>query len=1057
MRNFLLLFLLTVTFPIYAQNIIVNDPSAPESGLNAEELTLEVLIDGGECSSIENFVLKDNTSSSFPSQNRSWGYFEKGTSGFPFEKGIVLTSGRARDARGPNGPTSSEGTNSWVGDAMLNTISGFNTRNATVFEFDFIPFGNEISFNYIFASNEYEDDFGLGFECSGFNDVFAFVISGPGIVNDPGINGKNIALLPNGDPVTIDNVNDVAWCGDPTYFVHINDNSPPINYNGRTTPLAAYSEVIPGETYHIRLMVADAVDTQYDSAVFLEAGSFSLGSTLVDLEGAEIGENEMLCDMEEYTLVVNLEAPDAQFQWYLNYDEIPGATNQSYTATESGFYEVVVISGSCSTRVGVDLSFSQSPEAVNYEDFICNPEGSHIFDLTSYEFEISSTPGAIFDYYQSYDGALEENPLDLIPTPNSFEITEETIVYVRVKNESNCFTIIELTLNVGVGPDTQPATYPTCDDNGDGIAEFNLPSYNGDIVTSGVAGLAFEYYLDEDLTQIINAPANFENTTNPQIIYVKTFAEGAGEEDCISVEELTLIVNEFPDIQDWEETYCDNLNDASEIVDLTQNEIVITQGINVTLHYYPTLDDLENGTAEIMDPENYEVTGPTTEIYVQVESESGICRDYAVLTIILNPSPEVENAVLENCSIDGYSTYHLPDANGDIAGTATGLTITYHTTYNNAFSSQNSLPDDYENTVLNQIIYVRVENGNGCFSIAELLLTTVMVHESLNDIIEECDDPYMINDETAVFDLTAMDSNIETALGGTSYNISYYLTLENAQNGTNPITNPTEFENTSNPQTIYARASGGNGGCAGTAEFEIEVLPVPEFDLPQSAAFCNNGQDMIYQLNEDFASYTWTDPDGNIISTTAEVTFEQEGIHTLEVTEAGGSCPAIREIDVLMDMNPVITEIDVNGSTVTVYPGGATGPYEYSYNGGLTWHSHFVLTNVPPGVHTMLVRSLYGCISEGKIFGVLGIPNVITPNGDGYNDYMTIRGLELYPDANIKIFDRYGKIFIDRPMGTEFRWDGQYMGRPLPSGDYWYIITVEAGKSISGHISIRNR
>lgn len=1049
MRRFLRLLLVPLTPILYAQSIVVNPASAPESGLNAEELTVEVLIDGGECSSIENFQLKDNPSSQFPSQNRSWGYFEKGTSNFPFESGIVLTSGYAKNAIGPSGGIESDGGEGWTGDSATNTLAGQMTKNATVFEFDFVPYGNEISFNYIFASEEYPD-----FTCMDYNDVFGFIISGPGIINDSGLPGKNIALLPNGDYVTINNVNE-DWCGDDEFFI-----PGPFNYiahGGRTEVLTAYSEVIPGETYHIRLMVADAVDTQYDSAVFLEAGSFSLGSTLVDLDGTEIGENETVCGLEEYTLVVNLEAPGATFQWYLNEEEISGATEQTYTATESGFYEVVVTSGSCSTRVGVDLEFSDFPEAQDFEDFICNPEGSHIFDLTSYEDEISNSPDdLIFTYYNSEEGAENAVALDQITNVENFNITEETTVYVRVENAAGCYKIVQLILNVGVGPETQPATYPICDDNGDGTAEFDLSSYNDEIVTSGVTGLTFEYYLDEELTQIINNYTNFNNTENPQIIYVKTFVTSAGEEACVSVEELTLVVNEFPAIQDWEmPAVCDNLNDNSEIIDLTQNEIVVTEGIDTVIHYFPSLDDMENGTNEIMDPENYEVT-TSTQIYVQIETESGICRDHAVLTITVNGSPELENAVLENCSIDGFSTYHLPDANDDITNGTTGLVITYHESYNNALNNINALPDDYENTSTNQTLFARVENENGCFSIAELLLTTVVVHEPLSEVIEQCDDPSSVNDETAVFDLTQMNASVETALGGNNYTIIYYLTLQNAQSGTNPILNPEEFENTSNPQTIYARATGGNGGCAGTSEFQIEVLPVPEFDLDHTIAYCNDGQESTYEVESEFASYTWTDPDGNIISNSAQVTFEQEGIHTLEVTEQGLDCPAIREIEVVFDNGPVVTEIEVNGNTVTVYPAGGTGPYEYSYNGGLTWHPTFVLTDVPPGVHTMLVRSLYGCVSEGKIFGVLGIPSVITPNGDGYNDYMTVRGLEVYPNVHIKIFDRYGKIFIDRKMEGQFQWDGKYMGRPLPTGSYWYIITVEDGKSISGHITIKN-
>ncbi|NLN32640.1 MAG: T9SS type B sorting domain-containing protein, partial [Flavobacteriaceae bacterium] len=58
---------------------------------------------------------------------------------------------------------------------------------------------------------------------------------------------------------------------------------------------------------------------------------------------------------------------------------------------------------------------------------------------------------------------------------------------------------------------------------------------------------------------------------------------------------------------------------------------------------------------------------------------------------------------------------------------------------------------------------------------------------------------------------------------------------------------------------------------------------------------------------------------------------------------------------------------------------------------------------------------------------------------------------------HIKIFDRYGKIFVDRPLTPDFRWDGKYLGNPVPTGDYWYMITIEEGKVVSGHISVRNR
>jgi len=1056
MRKFLQLLTLTLFLPFtFGQSILVNPSAAPESALDAEPLTVEVLIDGGACSSISNFDVKDNPDSQYPSQNRSWGYFEKGDSDFPFESGIILTSGYARRAVGPDdGGIESEGGYNWAGDPDTDFMADNDTNNATIFEFDFVPYGSEISFNYIFASEEYP-----GFTCSSWNDAFAFIISGPGITPDPGLSGKNIALLPNGNYVTINNVN-YDTCGDDEFYTGqpIDPYFTAIEYGGRTLPLTAHSEVISGETYHIKLVVADAGDTSYDSAVFLEAGSFSLGGTLVDLEGVELGENQTLCDLEEYTMVVNLDAPDAEFQWFFGDDPIPGATDDEYTATDSGHYSVHIDAGGCSTDVGIDLVFATSPEAVNVEDFQCTPDGTYAYNLHDFEDEISATPGVTYGFYHSFEGADGEIELDQIPNANNFEVTDQVTVYVRVENEDGCYKVIELVLEAGIGPETQPADYEVCDDNGDGFAEFNLTDYDDELVTSNPAGLTYEYYLDADGTQLIPNPVNYTNISNPQVVYVKIYNPSAGDEGCVSFEELTLVVKEYPEIHDDELTICDNLHDSSEFIDLTQNNIVITAGIDVTLHYFPSLSDLQNGTGEIMNPANFEVTSTPLEVFVNVEANNSDCRDYAVYTITLNESPDAQNAVLENCSIDAFSTFHLPDANEFVVDNVTGLTFGYYLSYNNAFNASNELPDDYNNTSANQVVYVRVENAGGCFDIAEVELTTSMTHVELTDVISICDDPYLINDQTAIFDLTQMNAPIGNALGGTGYTFEYYLTLENAQQGINAIQNPTEFENTSTPQTIYARAFGNESGCAGTAEFQIEVLPVPEFELDEQTAFCDSDSEKYFEFTGgDFTSYTWYDPDGNVISNSNSVVFDQEGVHTLEVTDSENNCPAKRDIDVIFDQGPTVTEIDVNGHTVTVYAGGGAGPYEYSYNNGLSWHDNYVINNVPGGIHYMLVRSKYGCISDAIIFGVLGIPNVITPNGDGYNDYMTVRGLEAYPDAQIKIFDRYGKIFVDRPMGSEFRWDGMYLGNPLPSGDYWYIITVDQDKSLSGHISIRNR
>lgn len=1300
----------------FTQSIMVNPVGYMESSLDAEELTREVLIDGGECSDISNFTLKENSQAAFPNANRSWGYFHRGESDFPFEEGIVLTTGFAHKVEGPHVTTHSDGNYSWTGDPDANTLANRTTNNATVFEFDFVPYGEEISFNYIFSSHEYPT-----FACSNYNDVFGFIISGPGITPDPGLSGKNIALLPNGLPVTINNVNDKE-CGDDTYYVP--GNFEYISHRGRTTVLTASSDVIPGETYRIKLLVADSQDTLFDSAVYLEAGSFSLGSTLIDSNGIEVENGSVICDIEEFTIIANSTAPEANYQWYFNNTLIPGATQQEYTATETGTYKVEIFAITCQTEAEVFIVMEDSPEAEDVEISVCSPEGTYTFSLPDYEDQISSDPNVIHRYFQTFEGAEAGDPNDMIPNLLNYEVTGSSIVYVRTETANGCFHVSELELNVGTGPEHLPYQAEICDDNGDGFAEFDLTNFalnllvgpadnvefhyyldaaltqpittpeaytnisnpqiiyvniidsstselceaveeltlmvdefpevqddtitvcdslndntewvdltqNNIVITEGInveyeyfdinnnaipnptnylitaspttitvmvknntescfdskeltiilnpsievdnvqmelcsengfatfhlpnansdiyqntenvdyqyylsfdeafegninnalsddftntsnpqiiyarvmdengcfniaevelsvsigpdhipfeaiacdddgdgsaefnltnlafnllvgtgENIEFKYYLDENLTQEIDNPESYTNILNPQIIYVSMY-DVTTEEACLVVEELTLVVNEFPEIQDDSIVICDNLNDNSEFVDLTQNDIVITAGINVNYHYF-----LEIGGVEITNPQNFEITSPLTTIYVLVRNQNGSCEEYKTITIEMLESPVLleSETTMENCSLDSYANFNLANSLSDFVNSTTGLEITYHLTFNQAFDGINPLPENYQNTSNGQIIYVRFENQNGCFNIGEIQLNVVLKHEVLPDVMMVCDDPYEISDGIAYFDLTQRHIEVENALGGINYEVSYYTSIQNAIDGINPIQDPTNFQNTSNPQTIYARAASGEQGCAGIVDFEVEVLEVPTFHLPPEVYFCIDDIDKRFEFFGEFDSYTWYDIDGNIISHSKVIDFVEEGTYTLEISSSDYECVARRDVEVIFDESPTILGVDVDGNTIKVNATGGFGPYKYSYNNGLTWFNSNVIHDVPSGIHEIIIQSKYGCYSEAKTFGVLGIPNFISPNGDGKNDYFEIRGLELYPNTNIKIFDRYGKLFVDRMIEPDFRWDGTYAGRNVASGDYWYIITLEDGRKITGNISVRNQ
>lgn len=194
-------------------------------------------------------------------------------------QGIVMTTGTVlNNGSGPQGPNNQAGAgidNGAGGSGLLtNLINGVQTYNAAIMEFDFIPYSDTVEFKYVFGSDEYPEF--APPNNSGYNDVFGFFISGPGIA---GI--QNIAKLPNnGSIVSINNVNAIT---NSTYYNFNGDgntapyNSNPfyIQYDGFTDVLKAVSKVQCGQTYHLILAVADVGDGQWDSGIFLEANSLS--------------------------------------------------------------------------------------------------------------------------------------------------------------------------------------------------------------------------------------------------------------------------------------------------------------------------------------------------------------------------------------------------------------------------------------------------------------------------------------------------------------------------------------------------------------------------------------------------------------------------------------------------------------------------------------------------------------------------------------------------------------------------------------------------------------
>ena len=203
---------------------------------------------------------------------------------FPFASGLVMCTGGATVAQGPNNSSQKkvDVSSNYVESALLSLSSSLH--NCAALDFDFLTHSDTFVFRYVFASEEYCE-----YVNSEYNDVFAFFLTGPDPVTLV-TTTRNIAIIPgsvswahpNGVPVAINNVNHGSHDigpgpglnpSYPQYFIH-NSLTNGIQFDGYTTAFEAGSQIQACVSYHMKLAIADVGDDQYDSGVFLEENSF---------------------------------------------------------------------------------------------------------------------------------------------------------------------------------------------------------------------------------------------------------------------------------------------------------------------------------------------------------------------------------------------------------------------------------------------------------------------------------------------------------------------------------------------------------------------------------------------------------------------------------------------------------------------------------------------------------------------------------------------------------------------------------------------------------------
>ncbi|QCE43095.1 T9SS type B sorting domain-containing protein [Psychroserpens sp. NJDZ02] len=683
---------------------------------NVSQLVTDVLINN-PCEAITD--IDWSTGTDYGSVN-GIGYFTATPGTFAFESGIILATGDARDAEGPETGDQGESTPFWEGDRDLEDIINTDldgtpgddlttdeSVNASYIEFKFVPRGNKISFDFLYASDEFIDS-----PCR-FSDAMAFILT-------DGVSGavSNIAVVPGTtDVVSGYTVTNGVWnsptgvcpAQNPTYFdsfygasyggtaLGLPASDDPLNYSGFTRPMTAEATVIPNRSYTLKLIIADdhrngALErTDFDSAVFIDAGSFDLGGDLGD--DVTIAAGTAICSGGTIPLDTNL--PTLAHIWYLDGGVIPGETSATLDAAVDGVYSVdVIFSPTCTTSDTIVIEFIPTPIIESISNlFVCDDgTGSSNFDLTENETTAIGTqdPLAVTVTFHNsqIDADLDANA---ITTAANYVGTDAEIIYIRIEDNDTgqCAATDSFTLQYLNPSITTTNDFVICDDvTNDGFEVFDLTSKDTAILgTLDPSIYSVSYYLNlTDANSGTSAlPDSYTNTVSPQPIFVRV--ESIANPTCFVISPTALF-----DLIVTSKAYADQLdpiivcddasNDGVEIFNLSNLETYFLGGqspSDFTVTFHENLLDSASGLNPIPNPGTYTNTvSPTQTIYVRVINNLyATCVSLSNFDITVSAPPIADDPA----DVSACDTYSLPalSANNNYytasGGTGTLMTV----------------------------------------------------------------------------------------------------------------------------------------------------------------------------------------------------------------------------------------------------------------------------------------------------------------------------------------------------------------------------------------------
>ncbi len=878
------------------------------------------------------------------------------------DKGLLLTSGSASQAANPGNFFASQG-NGFPGDSDLDYLSTINgnsslSQDACVVEMEVFAATDEITFEYVFGSEEYPE-----FVNTSFNDIFAFLVSGPGITGDPNINNQeNIAVLPNGTFIQINSVND----GSNWQYYRDNSQGQSVAYDGLTSDyqgvkksLTAKISTIPCNTYKLKFAIADRGDSSYDSGVFIseiKGGAPELGINYNS--GIHYLVEECTAIPDEVTISLNapIESPatytiviEGTAELGVDYTITIPSSVTFQTGTETFSFPIQALSDGLEEGV-------ETIKIKLVRDFGCGETVVATLDIEIHDnldVQIfSSTVDTLLVCAGScaqlnVTGAAEYSwePTSLISTPT-------------IANPIICPTASQwvwVTGSLGVCSDVDSIWVQLIDPAVQILPDLEiLNACSNDTVTlvatnnvnnSNLAWQTFYFTIPNPTNPVLT----FVKPTFYNQVVVNVSVELGG---CTATDQITVAFDsfDFPTVAQ-DTTICQNYS-----VDLGQDILNSTTTFEWTPNLYLSPDNTQSGP--IATPQE------TTTYQLVATSATGVCKDSAEVTITVIPAdvkiqnpdttyicagdsvtlnalsstagvgvdwnPKVfmtqvtpEQVVVyppvstwyyttletANCSvIDSVLIYvdSLPNldimAVPDKASYCQGEQITLYTeTYEPAnfpgidLTWKGPLPGaQTPDSFLNLVILATTTHT---------YVRTTSVHACVsNDTIEIKVVPvasFTINPATSeICQGETVSFSITGDPGITNYNWMPPTGLSCTD-----CTNPTASPPVTTTYTVTAEFE----GCPAQATATINVSPGPKYGFPEDTDICPGEDVLLNNFNDPNATYSWTSSDGSLVSSAAQPIVSPTQTTTYYLHATRGACEIDDEVTINVAKDFTIT------------------------------------------------------------------------------------------------------------------------------------------------------